>query len=414
MRLEDRIEMLENILRAHAHRIRNALDQVDDDPGPEPVPPEPEPDPPIETPPPGSRLVTLGTSIHHAFEQTTWDRVREIGLSSVRFGIQPHSDLDRCISVIRMLNEMGIRVTAHLSAYRWNPNAPKVWPEYVKFCGRVARRLWDEGITNVILEIWNESNHKRFWPWVQLGSTTGPHPWPEHYAMVAVEAAKAIRDANPDVPIMSSGLAPEVPQGEIDFNYIEPMLSSHPILEHVNGVGIHLYRKPVEQWRDPEKMIPNVQRLQEMVSPLPLYCTEFGHPSNEGGEQVQAEMVLRSVLTQWWLGVEHLNIYELTDSGPDPDNREHNYGLFKMDGTIKPAGRAIQYFLERTKGLALTQVGRDDEVFWLEFASSLIVMWPYPLMQTVPAISPVADMYGNAIDPGIITGNPIYIGGKAA
>ena len=82
----------------------------------------------------------------------------------------------------------------------------------------------------------------------------------------------------------------------------------------------------------------------------PVVVTETGFytlPNNDawGGvpETVQAAYLLGLVLDEAAAGVARTYLYDLIDDGPDPQraNREENFGLFRFDGTPKPAATAI-------------------------------------------------------------------------
>lgn len=82
----------------------------------------------------------------------------------------------------------------------------------------------------------------------------------------------------------------------------------------------------------------------------PVVVTETGYytlPQNTGWggvpEGVQASYILGLLLDQAAAGTARTYLYDLIDDGPDPErnNREHNFGLFRFDGTPKPSATAI-------------------------------------------------------------------------
>lgn len=84
----------------------------------------------------------------------------------------------------------------------------------------------------------------------------------------------------------------------------------------------------------------------------PVVVTETGYytlPNHDawGGvpESVQASYLLGLLLDQAAAGTARTYLYDLIDDGPDPQrtNREHNFGLFRFDGTPKPAATAIHH-----------------------------------------------------------------------
>jgi hypothetical protein len=81
-----------------------------------------------------------------------------------------------------------------------------------------------------------------------------------------------------------------------------------------------------------------------------MFLTETGLPTNAGGagnqgvsETVQAKYTLDLLMDAYQQGILRTFLYELQDQFPDPQNtnQEMHYGLFRNDGSAKPAAIAI-------------------------------------------------------------------------
>ncbi|RYJ01549.1 MAG: hypothetical protein EON47_10405, partial [Acetobacteraceae bacterium] len=82
----------------------------------------------------------------------------------------------------------------------------------------------------------------------------------------------------------------------------------------------------------------------------PVVITEGGYSTlpqsgvnGSVSELVQAKYTLDYVLDAWNAGVDHTYLYELLDEHSDPTglDREQHFGLFRYDGTAKPAAVAL-------------------------------------------------------------------------
>lgn len=114
--------------------------------------------------------------------------------------------------------------------------------------------------------------------------------------------------------------------------------TSHDYVENT-ALGTFLPYQYIQTWSP----------LPEVWAPgRPPVITEGGwtsNPSSSDGvdETVQAKLTLDYLFDSDALGVTRTYLYELADDAPDPtgaDDEDH-YGLFRADGTAKPAATAI-------------------------------------------------------------------------
>ncbi|MGF9764227.1 hypothetical protein AAII07_54910 [Microvirga sp. 0TCS3.31] len=98
----------------------------------------------------------------------------------------------------------------------------------------------------------------------------------------------------------------------------------------------------------PKDVLPNlIKTYSSNVAGKPIVVTETNYytlpqDSNWGGvnEDVQAKYGLYTVLDNWKAGVSMTFFYELRDQAIDLE-REHNFGVFKADGTPKEFATAL-------------------------------------------------------------------------
>jgi hypothetical protein len=75
----------------------------------------------------------------------------------------------------------------------------------------------------------------------------------------------------------------------------------------------------------------------------PLFVTETGYTTfGEIDEKTEGKYISRVLLLDSLAGIVRTYIYELSDDGTDKTNGENGYGLFRYDGTPKPAFDAVR------------------------------------------------------------------------
>jgi hypothetical protein len=73
----------------------------------------------------------------------------------------------------------------------------------------------------------------------------------------------------------------------------------------------------------------------------PVVVTEAGYDSHETSEAAQAQLTVELIETARAMGVVRLYLYELLDDRPD-----NHWGLFRLDGSPKPAAEAVRKLLK--------------------------------------------------------------------
>jgi len=206
-------------------------------------------------------------------------------------------------------------------------------------------------------EVWNEPNVKYFWK---------PAPDADAFVGMLRAAYKAIHEADPDATVVSGGLSPAVSEdgGNIaPKEYLARLYADAGIQGHFDALGYHPYDYPstpsgTEEWNAWRHMIEEGGIRDQMVANgdenKKIWATEFGVPTAplDGGKPVgsvlmseaeQAAIVQEAYdlfASYPWAGP--LFWYSYQDTGADPSNLEHWFGLVRRDGSHKPGFAAYQ------------------------------------------------------------------------
>ena len=195
--------------------------------------------------------------------------------------------------------------------------------------------------------IWNEPNNKSHWDF-----EVDPD-W-RIFADMAVRAADAVRQANPEVLCVLGGISP------IDPQFIARM-KGFGVLDNFDVVALHGFpldwnHWPINEWPD------RVREIQE-VTELPVWISEVG-VSSFGAEEVQefglrrtAELLIGRVPRIHWY-----SLYDLPRAWPATTRhreaegsayyRHFHMGLLREDGSPK---RALELFATYTPQLGICQ-----------------------------------------------------------
>ena len=205
---------------------------------------------------------------------------------------------------------------------------------FVAFARAAAERYRGQ----VIWEVWNEPD-----------LTFGKPARLDSYIRLATESCRAMRAAYPDAAIVgpaSSGFARGLLEDFIK-NDKEACF---------DAVSVHPYRDS-----NPESALRDWQRLDAIMLKWDRPQTkvaidsEWGYSVQDGPwtERRQAEYVLRLYLVDLLAGVPITIIYDLRNDGPDPRDKEQNFGLLDADGKPKPVAGALTGMLRELNGLTV-------------------------------------------------------------
>jgi hypothetical protein len=214
---------------------------------------------------------------------------------------------------------------------------------------------------HIVWEIWNEPNGF-FWK---------PKPDAAQYSALAVAAAKAVREAEPDATIIGPALSGFEPP------FMDTFLKSG-VLEYVDAVSVHPYRSP-KQW--PETAEPDYKKLREKIAQyapagktnMPILSGEWGYSTAVGhiSPETQAAYLVRQQLFNLLNGIPLSIWYDWKNDGTDALEVEHNFGTVTDKLEPKPAYEAIKMMTHELAGYRIERrIETAPQDFVLVFTNS--------------------------------------------
>ncbi|GAA1930682.1 cellulase family glycosylhydrolase [Nocardioides marmoribigeumensis] len=232
--------------------------------------------------------------------------------------------------------------------------------DYADFAEAAAARYTSRGVTT--WQIWNEPNIWLFWL----------RPRPKAYAAMLDQAAHSIRAVDPKATIVFGGLAALPPTNRViearaflravcDLGvckemdvfayhpYTYPDLASHPTR----------YDAPWTRIADSDDSLARILDAYGLHH-VPIWITEFGAPTGGNGrasdgsiplqagvvdhvtEKRQAQIAFDSVATAVVTPRVKMLVWYTDVDLPDRSGKQAHYGLFRADGTPKPAWRRLK------------------------------------------------------------------------
>lgn len=235
---------------------------------------------------------------------------------------------------------------------------PSHFGEFAQFSQAVVERYSDQGL--VALEVWNEPGSDLKWK----------SPRVQDYAKMFTEVAKAVHKVKQTLPVITGGLTPEIdePGFIAPGTFVDKFLALVDKNE-VGGIGMHPYTPGIlpsqrEWWSGVSQLVGNVPLhngelsvqdalKKHSMEKLPVYLTEYGAPTGGIGpdsskvvsEEFHAKMLYEYLNYEFTLKVTRF-VYTLTDNTPSDykDSPESHYGLYHIDGTLKPGGEQVKKF----------------------------------------------------------------------
>ncbi len=175
------------------------------------------------------------------------------------------------------------------------------------------------------------------------------------YAYMLKESAAAIKANNNIIQVVMGGLASGQP------SYITDVENSDAdAFNNVDAVGIHPYGKSPDGWCASSCLITlpfgdlatSIDDYRA-ASPAPIWVTEIGYGTDDRIWQAGYLMEAFNVLSNLYVPV--INWYAWIDSMTG--GNENNWGLYDINGGIKPSGNA---FISFTNPSAVIDVGAGD------------------------------------------------------
>jgi hypothetical protein len=234
-----------------------------------------------------------------------------------------------------------------------SPRRPESIAAYSRWAAAAAAHYAGR---HVIWEIWNEPNG-HFW---------SPKPDAPQYTALALEASRAIRQAEPRATVVAPA------SSGFPWEYLETFLKSG-VLEYLDAVSVHPYRSPR---RPPETAAADYQRLRAMIDAhapaarrgrIPILSGEWGYSTCTRGVtlEAQAAFAARQQLANLYCGIPLSIWYDWKNDGNDPKENEHNFGTVLPDLQPKPAYRALMTLTHELAGYRVARrLGLAEEGDW--------------------------------------------------
>jgi hypothetical protein len=229
-----------------------------------------------------------------------------------------------------------------------SPAFDGAWSEYVR---RLVARYPDA----IGLEVWNEPNSARMFP---------PRPDPARYTQLLAAAHRAVKEVDPELPVISGGLVPTAGSrlATGDAQFLSGMYAAGAA-GSMDAIGAHPYPiagAPGGASRyDLDAMKGDLERLRAVRdaagrSSTPIWITEMGvstrsgavfPPGLTGDEQAEALVAMvRATAAEPDVPVAlvHRLIDTSSTAGSGARARlESGFGVFRADGEPKPAACAL-------------------------------------------------------------------------
>lgn len=248
-------------------------------------------------------------------------------------------------SVARGLHTIGILAyDAPWAAPDGDPATPPDPARFAAFAEATARHF--AGRVDA-WEIWNEPNvGYRFWKPREDGAA---------YARLLAAASAAVKRGNPRATVLLGGLFYHYEGIVTDAaTFLEDAFTADPRLGRwFDVLALHPYphyppQAPPEADDGREQpvalMLARMRALLDYYgAPRPIWVTEYGWPVYGAvDEAAQARYLVRGAVEALAAGAERACVYTL-DDGPNPTMfpPEDAFGLYRYDGTPKPAAHAL-------------------------------------------------------------------------
>ncbi len=223
-----------------------------------------------------------------------------------------------------------------------SPQHPESVAAFAHWAGAAAEHFAER---RIIWEIWNEPNI-HFWK---------PEPVAQQYATLALATAQAVRAADP----RASLIGPATSRVPVDF--LDEIFAAG-LLTHFDAVSVHPYRP---YHLGPESADADYTLLRSLIEKhaptpakqsMPIISGEWGYSTytDKGvSRETQAAFLVRQQLANLQAGVPLSIWYDWKDDGPDPAEREHNFGIVTHDLQPKLAYLALQTMTRELSGFRI-------------------------------------------------------------
>lgn len=303
------------------------------------------------------RMDFVWSSIERKKGEYDWAAYDELTANLEKRGIRPYYILDYSNGLYEETVVSKNPVTGREQRDVASPQRPESVAAFAKWAGAAVERFKGRGI---IWEIWNEPNIT-FWK---------PKPDVQQYNTLALAACRSIRAADPEAIVVGPATS------ELPLEFLEKFFASG-VLEFLDAVSVHPYRN---YSKGPETALAEYEKLRGLIErfapaskkDMPILSGEWGYASHTKGVslETQANFLVRQQLVNLMAGLPVSIWYDWKNDGPDPAEREHNFGIVTQELAPKPAYTALQKMTRELDGFHFVRRVdvKNPEVFVLLFA----------------------------------------------
>lgn len=233
-----------------------------------------------------------------------------------------------------------------------SPQHPESIRAFAQWAGAAAKHFAGR---RVVWEIWNEPNIT-FWK---------PKPDPQQYTTLALATAAAVRAADPAATIIGPATS------EVPVKFLEAFFSAGALV-HLDAVSVHPYRSYKKGPETAAEDYAALRRLIEAHAPadkkqMAIISGEWGYSTyaDKGVSlETQGGFFARQQLANLLAGVPISIWYDWKNDGPNPAEREQNFGVVTADLQPKPAYLAAQALARELAGFRIERrvaTGNPDD-----------------------------------------------------
>jgi hypothetical protein len=309
--------------------------------------------------------------------QFDWSNYDMLIIGLEKRGLRPLFILDYSHPLYEETVESKNPINGELHKNTASPQHPESVAAFARWAAAAVRHYRGR---HVIWEIWNEPNIQ-FW---------SPKPDVSQYSALALAAAKAIRETDPEATLIAPATS------GFPWEFLETVFKNG-LLEFLDGVSVHPYR---DYRQPPESAAADYQKLRELINQhapeakkgkIAVLSGEWGYATHDRGLPLdtQAAFAVRQQLANLLHGVPLSIWYDWKNDGPDPKEREHNFGVVFADLKPKPAYTAIQTLTRELNGYRIRKrvplPADQDYVLLMENSSGALklVSWTLGAPHTV-------------------------------
>ncbi len=237
----------------------------------------------------------------------------------------------------------------------------------------------------------------------------------KEYLNLLRSTVQAIHQADPEALIVAPATS------GFPWDFLETLFRAG-ILKEIDGVTVHPYRA---YHLGPETALSDYLRLRSLIDRyapagrrIPILCGEWGYATHQGGGlplETQAAFLVRQQLFHLWVGIPLTIWYDWKNDGPDPKEREHNFGVVTQDLQPKPAYRAFRWMTTLLAGYQVHhRLVTKNEEDWLLLCTRagrppVLVAWttgqphriPCPFSAGSPQQVRIFDLFGRRVSPSL-------------